>query len=111
MAVVNEALARRAFGGADPVGQRVYAGGNPVPWEIIGLLADVRQKWLDPEPQPELFVPVAQILTPGSRHFGARAATPRTSSTPDGTPSVPPRWCGAARTGRPFVTPRAPCTP
>ena len=61
VAVVNEALARRAFGGGDPVGKRVYAGGNPVPKQIIGVLADVRQKWLDPEPQAELFVPAAQM--------------------------------------------------
>lgn len=59
--VINETMARRYFGGADPVGKRVFLGGNPVPREILGVVSDVSQRWLVPEPLPEAYVPETQM--------------------------------------------------
>ena len=37
-AIVNEALARRLFGGRDPIGSRVYLAGSP--FDVVGVVAD-----------------------------------------------------------------------
>ena len=48
--VVNETFAREFFGGEPAVGQRVRLGarrgGNDQPWEVIGVVADVRYRGL-----------------------------------------------------------------
>ena len=63
VAVVNESLARRYFGAADPVGRRVRifpGSGTPDPavpgteLEIVGVVPDVRTSLLDP-PGPLLY--------------------------------------------------------
>ena len=46
--VVNEALARREFGGrASAVGRQVYVGADSAPWLVVGVVADVRQMALE----------------------------------------------------------------
>ena len=60
VAVVNESLARRYFGGADPVGRRVWVGGGLNQVTIVGLVADIRHRGLAARPRPELYVPSAQ---------------------------------------------------
>lgn len=52
--MVNEALARRAFGDADPIGREMTRG------TIVGIVADVRQVNLDRRSIPELYYPIAQ---------------------------------------------------
>jgi len=61
VAIVNEALARVAFGGSDAIGQRISFGGPTAPWkEVVGVVANVREDALDHEPVPEIFVPYLQ---------------------------------------------------
>lgn len=62
VALINEAMARRWWPGADPVGRRITVGvaGRPVSREIVGVVGGVRQDGLAREPRPELFVPHAQ---------------------------------------------------
>ncbi len=60
VAVVNESLARRYFGGADPVGRRVWVGGGLNQVTIVGLVTDIRHRGLAARPRPELYVPSAQ---------------------------------------------------
>jgi len=60
--VVNETLARRAFGEGDPIGHRLvldYMGGA-YPYEIVGVVNDVRFGSVKTPPRPELFIPHAQ---------------------------------------------------
>ena len=60
--VVNETLARQAFGTDDPVGRRLvldYMGGS-YPYEIVGLVGDVRFGSVKAAPRPEIFIPHAQ---------------------------------------------------
>jgi putative ABC transport system permease protein len=52
--IINEALARRAFPGADPIGLVTTRG------TIVGTIGDVRQAGLDRTPLPELYTPIAQ---------------------------------------------------
>jgi putative ABC transport system permease protein len=52
--VMNETLAQRYFGSADPIGAQTTRG------TIVGVVADVRQIDLDRPAVPELFYPMAQ---------------------------------------------------
>lgn len=61
VAVINESLARQQFGDSNPLGRRVFLGSNAVPKEIVGVVSNVRQRWLNPEPQPEVYIPDTQM--------------------------------------------------
>jgi predicted permease len=52
--VINQALARRAFGDENPIGKETTRG------NIVGVIEDVRQVHLDQPPRPEVYYPVAQ---------------------------------------------------
>ena len=53
--LINEALAARYFAGENPVGQSIYIGRESAPWQIVGVVGNVRQLGLDQEPEPQLF--------------------------------------------------------
>jgi putative ABC transport system permease protein len=57
--LINRALARSGFLGEDPVGRRVYME-DATPWEIVGVVGDVRQVGLDQEPGPQIFMDFRQ---------------------------------------------------
>jgi predicted permease len=63
--VINEAMARRYFANANPIGQRVlmqriitgkHEMGPNVPWEIVGVVADERTNGLANDPEPGIYV-------------------------------------------------------
>ncbi len=58
--VINEALARRDFAAADPIGRLVYAGRDAEPWVIVGVAKDIRQNGLDQPPRPQFFADYRQ---------------------------------------------------
>ena len=66
--VVNETFAREVLGGAPAVGQRVRfagsfnSGGDDVPWEVIGVVADLTYRGLgNTGTEAEAFAPVQQV--------------------------------------------------
>jgi len=61
--VVNETLARELFGGDPAVGRRLLpVGAGPEPWEVIGVVADVRYTGLAvTESQAEAYFPLHQL--------------------------------------------------
>ncbi len=60
--VINQTLARRYFGDADPVGKRIKLRVDHRQWStIIGVAGDVRGFGLDKPAHAELFVPYAQL--------------------------------------------------
>ncbi len=55
--LINQAFARRHFPGQDPIGRKISVGlARLGPREIVGVVGDVRQKALDSEPRPEIYV-------------------------------------------------------
>jgi putative ABC transport system permease protein len=59
--IINQALARRDFSGENPIGKRINLGNNdaqgqPVWWEIVGVVLDVRNNELREEPAPEFYL-------------------------------------------------------
>jgi predicted permease len=63
--IINETLARTAFGGADPIGRRIGCcegePGRPSWKTVVGVVADVRSRGPAREPGPEFYLPLAQI--------------------------------------------------
>jgi putative ABC transport system permease protein len=62
VAVLNETAARRFFPGRSPIGERVMLGRGeePAEVEIVGVVADVRNRGMEVDPVPEVFMPVRQ---------------------------------------------------
>lgn len=56
--IVNEALARRYVRGS-PIGQSLRLADVATPLRIVGMAGNVRRENLEDEPEPELFVPLA----------------------------------------------------
>jgi len=65
--VINEAFARKYWPDENPIGHRLTVGPGmgsvfaEPPREIIGVVADARDAGLNYDPQPEMFVPLAQV--------------------------------------------------
>jgi putative ABC transport system permease protein len=82
--LINEALARRDFSDSNPVGQTVFIGRFPDPWQIVGVVGNVRQFSLELEPQPQFFVDLRQWTTVDALVFPAGAYyAVRTSGEPE----------------------------
>jgi len=58
--LINEALARRDFANRNPIGETLFINYFPEPWQIVGVVADVRQFGLSVEPTPQFFVDMRQ---------------------------------------------------
>jgi putative ABC transport system permease protein len=59
--IINEALARTAFPGQDPLGRVMYVGFDDMsPMTIVGVVGDVRQRGPAKAPAPEVFLPYEQ---------------------------------------------------
>ena len=67
VAIVNQALARRAFGNVDPIGRQLRPGraDSTKPWRtIVGVVGDVLHSELTKRPDPEIYVPFRQAPVP-----------------------------------------------
>jgi predicted permease len=60
VAVINQSLARRYWGGADPIGSRVSGDSGKTWTTVVGVVGDVRQYGLDRQPADEMYVPFDQ---------------------------------------------------
>jgi len=66
-AIINEALAKAAFPGRDPIGHSIYCGLDSMnPMRIVGVVADIRQDGPARPPQPEIYMPYQQHPEPAS---------------------------------------------
>lgn len=59
--VVNESFARKYWPNQDPLTQHVTIGRRPVPAQVVGVAADVKNRGLEQDPQPQLYLPFAQL--------------------------------------------------
>ena len=85
--LINETLARSGLLGATPVGRHVYALGDQ-PWEVIGIVEDVRQFGPAQRVDPQLFidfrqVPESQRLSGVGLYFTVRVDGEPTALVPD----------------------------
>ena len=59
--IVNQALARSAWPGEDPVGRILMVGvDQPAPYRVVGVVEDVRQAELQTDSHPEAYLPLSQ---------------------------------------------------
>ncbi|HKS29437.1 MAG TPA: ABC transporter permease, partial [Pyrinomonadaceae bacterium] len=82
--LVNEELARRYFAGEDPMGKRLilyhtYAKSEPLPYEVVGVVSDIRHRGLNVPASPEFYVSYMQ-MPPPRMTLVVRSATPDTAS-------------------------------
>jgi len=71
-ALLNETMARLAFGSADPVGRQISL---PRPVTIAGVVADGRYSRLDAAPPPEVFIPLEDAIDLYGFAIAARTRT------------------------------------
>jgi len=61
VAVINDALARQAFGDGDPIGRNIACGLDNLKFmTIVGVVGDVRSNNPSRAPRPEIYMPVEQ---------------------------------------------------
>jgi putative ABC transport system permease protein len=83
VAIVSAVFARDYWGPAVPLGQRlsVSFASDPVVYEIVGVVGDVRDGGLEQPSAPELYVPYLQSPTGGVVFVMRTAVPPRTLLT------------------------------
>jgi putative ABC transport system permease protein len=59
VAVINQAFANTLFPGEDPIGRRLRFGGTAV-HEIVGIVADMRYRYLESPADPTFYLPLTQ---------------------------------------------------
>ena len=78
--LVNESLAQRDFPNRNPVGETVFINYFPQPWQIVGVVADVRQFGLNVDPKPQFFVDMRQwtdvdaLVFPAGAYYAVRSS-------------------------------------
>jgi putative ABC transport system permease protein len=76
VAVVNQRLADMLWPGQDPIGRRLKLPGPDSYWiAVVGVASTGKYQFLFEDPQPYLYVPIAQAYT-GLRVLQVRAAIP-----------------------------------
>ena len=56
--LISDSLAKQAFPNEDPIGRRlVFAMGDNTPWEVIGVVGDIRHRGLESQPLPAMYMP------------------------------------------------------
>jgi predicted permease len=77
--IIDEPLARRLFGDADPLGERVQVveenAAAPDALEIVGVVAGVRDDMFDKAPEPHVYLPYGQAYR-GTMNIHVRLAQP-----------------------------------
>jgi len=73
--VVNETLAREFWPNDNPVGKHVTVGRSTVPAEVVGVAADIKNKGLEQNTQPQLYLPFPQLAW-GDMNLLVRTAVP-----------------------------------
>jgi len=59
--IANETFVRQFWPNENPVGKHVIIGRWPTPAEIVGVAADIKNKGLEQDTQPQLYLPFPQL--------------------------------------------------
>lgn len=81
IALINESGMRRYFDGTDPIDSHVRFWGTP--WRIVGVIADERFNGVDADPEPALYVPLAQAPQAGVTVLARASGGDPTAIAPD----------------------------
>ena len=63
VALVNEVAARRYWPEGNAIGKRIWVGNLPRPFEVVGVLGDVKNAGLALAPQYEVYFPLPQLVS------------------------------------------------
>jgi putative ABC transport system permease protein len=63
VALVNQIAARRFWPNENPLGKRIWVGNLPDPFQVVGVLGDVKNESLAVPPQPEVYMPLPQSVS------------------------------------------------
>jgi len=86
--LINEALARRDFANRNPIGETVFINYFQEPWQIVGVITNVRQFGLSVEPTPQFFVDMRQwteidaLVFPVGAYYAIRTSRDPASIVP-----------------------------
>jgi predicted permease len=61
VAIVNESFALHFWPGGTALGKKIMVGRRPQPAMVVGVAADVKNKGLDQDTQPQLYLPFPQL--------------------------------------------------
>src|SRR5262249_50302631 len=64
VALINRSFARAFFPNEDPLGKHIRLGNMATPWQIIGIVGDIRNVSLTSSTQAEVDIPFAQLPWP-----------------------------------------------
>jgi putative ABC transport system permease protein len=73
--IVNETFARRFWPDQNPVGKHIVVGRGPAPSDVIGVAADIKNKGLEQDTQPQLYLSFPQLPW-GDMNLLVRTAVP-----------------------------------
>ena len=59
--IVNQTFARQFWPGQNPVGKHVVVGRWTAGGEVVGVAEDIKNRGLGQEPQPQVYIPFAQL--------------------------------------------------
>jgi putative ABC transport system permease protein len=75
--IVNQTCARRFWPNQNPVGKTIVVGRGPVPAEVVGVAADIKNRGLDQDTQEQLYLPFAQLPWGNMNLLVRTAVTPK----------------------------------
>jgi len=63
VAMVNQAAVRRFWPNENPIGKRMVVGNLPNPFEVVGVIGDVKNAGLALAPEAEIYLPLPQLVS------------------------------------------------
>ena len=78
--IVNETFARQFWPNQNPLGKHIIVGRGPVASEVIGVAADIKNKGIEQDTQPQLYLSFSQLPW-GNMNLLVRTAVPPQNMT------------------------------